>query len=106
MTKKRKVKKRRKKKFTGNARALMMLKGAIRRLWRMYGENRPYNLKKEETKCVKCEDRATEWDHIEPVGTRFYTPEEIPAYWIKMFEGPTQPMCTICNRKKGKKNEK
>jgi hypothetical protein len=94
-----------KKQFTGNERFLMFLCKDVRRRWMQYGENRPYNLSaaKNWTKCNKCELRATEWDHIDPVGTRAYTLEELVPYMRRMIYGKCQPLCTPCNSKKGAK---
>jgi hypothetical protein len=94
-----------KKQFTGNARFLMFLCKDVRRRWMQYGENRPYNLtaKHNQTRCAICGDRATEWDHIDPVGTRAYTIEELVPYIGRMIYGKCQPLCTTCNSKKGAK---
>lgn len=58
-------------------------------------------------KCVKCNKKDDlEADHIIPVGTRPYTPEEFVEYIKKMFFGKCQPMCKKCNKLKGAKSEK
>jgi hypothetical protein len=94
-----------KKQFTGNERFLMFLCKDVRRRWMQYGENRPYNLKtkKGSYKCSLCDGIATEWDHIDPVGTRAYTIEELVPYIKRMIYGKCQPLCTSCNSKKGAK---
>lgn len=91
------------KKFKGNARFIMFLCRDIRRRWMQYGENRPYDLttKKGYTQCVKCPNQAIEWDHIDPVGTRAYTIEELVPYIKRMLYGTCQPMCMKCNQLKG-----
>lgn len=81
----------------------MFLTKDIRRRWQQYGENRPFSLKKIRTKCVSCRARATQWDHIEAVGTRAYTIEDIVPYIKKMLHGKCQPMCARCNAAKGDK---
>jgi hypothetical protein len=94
-----------KKQFTGNDRFLMFLCKDIRRRWMQYGENRPYSLlsQKNYTKCALCKSQATEWDHVDPVGTRAYTIEELVPYIKRMLYGACQPLCTLCNSKKGAK---
>jgi len=109
--------KKRRKKFTGEARALMKLQPRIRQLWKYYGENRVKAYEGAKTrisrhgeswyKCKKCHEYIEKYraavDHIKPVGQRFYKPEDIPAYWIKMFRNKCQILCKTCNRKKGDK---
>ena len=70
-----------------------------------YGENRLYNLKAKSAKtlCSFCNARATEWDHVSPVGTRAYTIEELVPYIKKMLYGKCQPLCRPCNSKKSDK---
>lgn len=94
-----------KKQFIGNERFLMFLCKDVRRRWMQYGENRPSNLSavKNWTKCARCEERATEWDHIDPVGTRPYEVDELPNYIRRMTLNQCQPLCTSCNSKKGAK---
>lgn len=90
-----------KKRFKGNDRFIMFLAKDIRRRWGQYGENRKYNLKKIKTKCVMCNKRATQWDHLTPVGRRPYTFDDIVPYIKRMLFEPCQPLCAECNRKKG-----
>ena len=94
-----------KKQFTGNERFLMFLCKDVRRRWMQYGENRSYNLlsQKNWTKCNLCASQATEWDHIDPVGTRAYTIGELVPYINRMVNTACQPLCTLCNSRKGAK---
>jgi len=94
-----------KKQFTGNERFLMFLCKDVRRRWMQYGENRPYNLgtKIGYTKCNLCGGRAEEWDHIDPVGSRPYEIGDLPKYIARMLYGKCQPLCRLCNSKKGAK---
>ena len=93
------------KRFKGNDRFIMFLCRDIRRRWMQYGENRSYNLKSKSgtTKCAGCAKRATEWDHIIPVGARVYTIEDIPDYINRMLFNNCQPLCKKCNAKKADK---
>jgi hypothetical protein len=92
-----------KKKFKGTDRFIMFLCRDIRRRWMQYGENRPYNLSAEKnyTTCIRCKSRAVEWDHVDPVGKRAYTLEDLVPYMKRMLYGKCQPLCRNCNAKKG-----
>jgi len=95
-----KKKKRRKKKYTGNNRAIMMLVKDGRRRWLQYGENR----KIEFDKCVACDSRDNlQVDHIEPLGPRPMTFEELSVWLKKLFEKPCQILCRRCNYNKAHK---
>lgn len=91
------------KRFKGGDRFIMFLCRDIRRRWMQYGENRTYNLKTTRITCMLCQERATEWDHIDPVGTRAYTIEDLVPYIKRMLFNECQPLCSDCNAKKGAK---
>ena len=112
----------RKKKFIGNARALMFVKPDFRRRWLQYGENRKAAYKealstesRHGEKYYNCQGKGCdevmkrehcEIDHIVPVGKRPYIPEEIVGCWNRMFTNKCQVLCFSCHNKKKIKERK
>lgn len=81
----------------GNDRFLMQLCKDIRRRWMQYGENR----KVKQLLCAKCEvEEVQEVDHIEPVGKRPYTIEDLVPYIKRMLFLPCQGLCKKCHSQK------
>lgn len=79
----------------GNERFLMMLCRDIRRRWMQYGENR----RVKEQLCKQCGNREVEEiDHIEKVGTRPYTVEDLVPYIKRMLFLPCQGLCKPCHK--------
>jgi 5-methylcytosine-specific restriction endonuclease McrA len=91
------------KRIHGNDRAYMMLARDVRRRWLQYGENR----KAAKGLCAKCKKReGTQVDHIEPLGTRPYRPEDFCSYIHRMFNADCQALCKKCHSKKTKRERK
>jgi len=89
--------KRRKKKYKGEARALMILCKDIRRRWSQYGENRGPS----RGVCSECKKQGkVQWDHIKPVGARPLKIQQIPAFWRKVFRTNCQALCKFCHKAK------
>lgn len=96
---KKKQRARRAKRILGDDRGLMMLCKDVRRRWNQYGENR--KAAKLFPFCAICKtNRATEVDHVEPVGPR---PRDFPSlgvYCLRMFHLLCQPLCGSCHLRK------
>jgi len=89
--------KRRKKKYKGEARALMILCRDIRRRWSQYGENRG----RSKDNCIQCKNWGkVQWDHIKPIGSRPLKIGQVPVYWKKMFKTKCQALCLLCHKAK------
>jgi len=70
-----------------------------------YGENR-----KEATQAEICEickkRKATEYDHIEPVGSRPRIPHGLGEYAERMLYLKCQALCKQCHKKKTDRERK
>lgn len=90
----------------------MMICRDIRHRWLQYGEHRIQAYKEclflgrhgeKLWTCKHCDEvfrdkKYLQVDHIEPVGTRAYTWEDIGPYAEKMFKSKCQGLCGKCHK--------
>ena len=103
--------------ITGDDRALMFICRDIRRRWMHSGENRVEAYTKALVSpralfyaCSQCAHifnrKQVDVDHIEGVGKRPRTFQELSAYAIRMFNLKCQVLCKDCHKNKTAKERK